>query len=547
MKRALLVAVALAMTSACSTDPQGGAPQASAADAAQMAQVITDRHLRRHMSSVPRTLDPTLSTDVQGQQLFDDLFEGLVHVDNKGEIVPGVARSWEVSEDGTRWTFHLDPKACWSNGEALTARDFVYSWRRLADPATASQAAEQLTPILNADAIIAHKLPTDQLGVRALDDLTLEVKLVAPTPYFLYLLTTNYLLPTPQSVIARYGSTWVEPGKIVSNGPFVLEESRINGAFQLRRNERFREADLVKLERVTWYPVNDESASTARYLAGDLDVTDRFGAVDLPWLRQQLGSQVMLAPYYGTVALGFHVQRKPFSSHALRLALNMAADRELLTGKLLYGIYLPAYTLVPPSAGYAPAQPEWASWPAERRHARARELYAEAGYSKHHPLVVDLAFPSSSAEQRRIFEALTAMWQVNLGAEVRLYSDEWKVHQNNRRLGKYDLFWDAWIGDYLDPLTFLQLWQKASGNNYTRYTDPKFEALVASAVATGDPAQRLRLYHEAEAIAEDATPNIPLYYYQSRHLIKPYVQGWMPNLVDRNPSRYLRLAAQPGG
>ena len=547
MNRKLLALAVMSLLAACSTNPQEGVPKVTAIDAAQVAQLVKDRHLRRHMSSVLRTLDPTLSTDVQGQQLFDDLFEGLVHVDGKGEVVPGVARSWDTSADGKLWTFHLDPKARWSNGDTVTARDFVFSWRRLTDPATASQAAEQLTPVVNADAIIAHKLPTDQLGVRAVDDLTLEVRLVAPTPYFLYLLTTNYLLPTPQSAIARYGSTWTEPGKIVSNGPFVLEEMRINGAIQLRRNPNYREADSVQLERVTWYPVNDEAASTARYLAGDLDVTDRFAAVDLPWLRQSLGSQVLLAPYYGTVALGFHVMRKPFSSRALRLALNMAVDRELLTGKLLFGIYLPAYTLVPPSSGYTPAQPEWASWSAERRHARARELYAEAGYSKRHPLVVDLAFPSSSAEQRRILEALTAMWQVNLGAEVRLYSDEWKVHQNNRRLGTYDLFWDAWIGDYLDPLTFLQLWQKASGNNYTRYTDPKFEALVASAVATGDPAERLRLYHEAEAIAEDATPNVPMYYYQSRHLLKPYVQGWVSNLVDRNPSRYLRLVALPGG
>jgi oligopeptide transport system substrate-binding protein len=470
----------------------------------------------------------------------------LLRLDGKGDVAPGVASSWDPSSGGSVWTFHLDPQARWSNGDAVTARDFVYSWRRIVDPLTASLAAEQLTPIVNADAIIRGELPKEQLGVRAIDDRTLEVRLVAPTPYFLYLLTTNYLLPVPESAISRYGSTWTEPGKIVSNGPFVLEEMRINGAIQLRRNDRFHDAASVWPERVTWYPVTDEAAITSRYLAGDLDLTDRFAVSDLPWLRERLGSQVLMAPYYGIMALGFNVTRKPFDSQTLRLALSMSVDRELLTGKLLNGGYLPAYNLLPGSKGYTPAIPDWASWPAERRHARARELYAQAGYSKQRPLVVDLSYPSSSTENRRAFEALTAMWQVNLGAEVRLYSDEWKVHQNNRHLGKYALFWDGWIGDYPDPLTFLQLWQKASGNNYTFYSDPRYEALVAQAVVTGDPAERMRLYHDAEAIAGDASPNVPLYFYQSKHLIKPYVQGWVSNIADRNPSRYLRFAAPPG-
>ena len=546
MIRSLAVVTAILLLSGCSPSPSGGGPAVPAADRAQVAELISSRHLRRHIQTAPRSFDPTLSVDVQGQQLFDDLFEGLVRIDGNGEIVPGVARSWDLSADATVWTFHLEEKARWSNGDPLTARDFVYSWRRLADPATASQAAQQLAPVVNAEAVTTGALPTDQLGVRAIDDRTLEVRLVAPTPYFLYLLSTNYLLPVPQSAIARYGSTWTDAGKMVSNGPFVLDEMRINGAIQLRRNPQFRDASAVWLERVTWYPVSDETAMTSRYLAGDLDVTDRFSMNDLPWLREKLGSQVLLSPYYGTVALGFNVQRKPFNVHALRLALSMAVDRELLTGKLMNGGYVPAYSLVPPSQGYTPVIPDWASWSPEKRHARARELYAEAGYSARHPLVVDLAF-ASSAENRRTMEALTAMWRANLGAELRLYSNEWRVFQNDRRVHKYDLFWDSWIGDYLDPLTFLQLMQKESGNNYTQYDNPRFEALVAKAVATGDPAERLRLYHDAEATSDADTPEMPLYFYQSRHLLKPYVQGWRPNVVDRNPSRYLRLAEQPGG
>jgi oligopeptide transport system substrate-binding protein len=524
-----------------------GAPAAPARDGAAHVAAPEAQHLRRQIDAFPRTLDPSLSTDVSTQRILDDLFEGLVTIDAAGSVVPAVASHWEQSANGLVWTFHLLPDARWSNGDPLTAADFVYAWRRTADPATASQSAQQLAPIVNAAEVAAGQLPPTALGVRALDPLTLEVRLVAPTPYFLYLVTNNYLFPLHEPTIRALGADWTRVGNLVCNGAFVLENLRINGAIQLRRNPNYRAAAAVQLQRVTYYPVEDRSAATSRYLAGDVDVTDGFAVEDIDWLRQSLGGQVLLAPYFGTVMLAMQVNRPPLDSRPLRLALTMAIDRDVLTQKLLRQLYLPAYNLVPPSDDYAPAVPEWAGWSAERRHARARELYAEAGYSARHPLVIDLSMPSGGADTRRLLEALTSMWRVTLGAEVRLSNSEWRVFQQDRRLHKLALYWSAWIGDYPYPLTFLELFQRSGGQNSGQYFRPEFEAAIAASAAGGDEVQRLAALKRAETVLNEDAPFIPIYFYQSRHLVRPYVQGWQGNVMDRHLSQYLSVQAGQGG
>ncbi len=535
----------LGLLAACSeraaTDASG-LPAGAARPAAPEAQ-----HLRRQIDASPRTLDPSLSVDVPTQRILDDLFEGLVRLDPAGNIVPAVASHWEHSPDNLVWTFHLLPDVRWSNGDPLTAADFVYAWRRTVDPATASQSAQQLAPIVNALDVAAGRMPSTSLGVKALDAHTLEVRLLAPTPYFLYLVTNNYLFPLHEPSIRAKGADWTRVGNLVSNGAFYLENQRINGAIQLRRNPQFHDVATVQLERLTYFPVEDRSAATSRYLAGDLDVTDGFAVEDIDWLRQSLGGQVQLAPYFGTVLLTMQVSRPPFDSRPLRQALTMAIDRDVLTQKLLRQLYLPAYNLVPPSDGYAPAVPEWASWPAERRHARARELYAEAGYSAAHPLVVDLSWPTGGAETRRLLEALTSMWRVTLGAEVRLSNSEWRVFQQDRRLHKLSLYWNAWIGDYPYPLTFLELFQRSGGQNSSQYFRPEFEAAIAASAVGSDEVQRLADLKRAESLLNDDAPFIPVYFYQSRHLVRPYVQGWQGNVMDRHLSQYLSVPAGQGG
>jgi oligopeptide transport system substrate-binding protein len=516
-------------------------------DAAMVDARVASRHLRRQIDMAPRTLDPSLSTDVPTQRILDDLFEGLTRIDGSGAVVPGVAVRWERSDDGLVWTFHLARDARWSNGDPLTADDFVYGWRRTVDPATAAEYAQQFAPVRNGLEVASGKLPLDALGVQAVDPQTLRVELTTPTPYFLYLLTNTYFMPEHAPTIRARGAGWTRPGFMVSNGAFMLEELVVNGAVTLVKNPHYRLATEVRLDKVTYYPVTDRSAVTSRFLAGDIDLADAFNVEDFGWLRQQLGSQVQLSPYFGTAMLGMYNPRPPFDSRLLRLAMSMAIDRDVLAEKVLHGLFLPAYHLVPPYEGYDPAIPDWAHWTTEARHAKARELYAQAGYSRDRPLVVEFSHQTTSDDSRRLFEAMAAMWRVNLGAEVRLASEEWRVFIQNRRLGKHALFWHAWIGDYPDPYSFLSLYSKSDGNNHPRYASDAFESLMKSAVTSADDARRLRDFRSAEQILNQDEPFIPIYFYQSRHLVRPYVQGWHGNVMDRNPSQNLWLAAGGGG
>lgn len=505
------------------------------------------RHLRRHIDTPPTTLDPALNTAIATQRVLDDLFEGLARVDASGETVPAMARRWTESADGRVWTFELREDARWSNGDPLTAHDFVFAWRRLVDPRTRSRSVQQVTPIINALAIASGEAPPESLGVRALGDHVLEVRLQQRTPWFLYLTTNNFLFPVHAPTILTHGAAWTRPGTLVSNGPFRLVSYRINGAVRLERNPHHPDHDSLKLDAVTYFPVTDRTAASARYLAGDLDISDAFQLDDLDWLRSRLRpGEVRLEPYFGTVMLGMHATRPPFDDVRLRLAMNLAIDREIITDKLLHGVYLPAWNVVPPVPGYVPAVPEWATWPAERRHARARELYAEAGYSRSKPLRVELAYATGDPQTRRTLEAISAMWRIVLGADVQLASEEFRVLLQNRVLGKHTLYWNAWIGDYPDPLTFLELLRKTSGQNFGKYVNERFESLLDQALASGDDAARARLYAEAEHLLNEDAINLPLYFYQSRHLVKPYVRGFRSNAMDRIASRELWLAPPEG-
>ncbi len=517
-------------------------PQTAVGSTVDAAARVAAAHLHRQIDQSPRTLDPALSIDVPGQRVLDDLFEGLVRTDAEGNIVAGVARAWSRSSDGLQWTFELDPAARWSDGSALTSADVVYGWRRTVDPRTASQSAQMLAPIANALAVAAGEQPPEALGVQAEGPHRLRVQLVEPTPYFLYLLTNSYLYPQPVGAISQHGDGWTRPGKLVCNGAFTLLDLRINGAIQLQRNPQYREASQVRLQRISYFPVADRSATTARYLAGDLDLTDGFNVEDIDWLRGELGSQVQLAPYFGTVMLGFHNRKAPFDDRNLRLALSMALDRDILCDKLLRGLYLPAFNIVPPYPGYEPAVPEWAHWPQARRLARARELYAAAGYSTERPLQAELALQQTSPETRRVIEAMIAMWRMHLGARFQLVGEEWRVYQQNRRLGKHGLFWNAWIGDYPDPQTFLSLYQAGNGQNHGRYESAAYEQALAEGNAIIDEPARLQALRRAEQQLNEDSPLLPVYYYQSRHLLRPTVQGFRGNVMDRHLSRDLWLA-----
>jgi len=514
---------------------------------ASVAAHIASGHLHRQLTQYPATIDPALSEDVAAYSIIDDLFEGLVRLDPAGNIVPAVAARWEISADGLTWLFHLRGEAQWSNGEPVTAPDFVYAWRRAVDPATAAVNATQLQPIAGAAAIIRGAAPVDTLGVRAIDAHRLEVHLAAPTPYFLYLLTNSWFMPLHAATLGRHGARWTEPGKLVGNGAFLLHSRSINGPTELRRNPRYREAAAVRLQAVTWLPLNDTAAATARFLAGDLDITDRFQLDDADWLAALPDNPLRLEPYFGSFMLGMHTGRPPFDDVRLRRALLLAIDREVLESRLWKGRLSAAYGIVPPMPGYEPQIPDWAREDPQARHREAQRLYAEAGYDRQHPLQTQLWYPTSDADTRRTLEGVVAMWRTNLGAQVRLSNEEWTVHKQNRQLRRHELFFYTWIGDYLDPLTFLALPLPDSGQNFMAYRSPVYAQALREAAATVDQGARYAAYHSAERILDADAVVIPLYFYRSRHLVRSYVRGWTANPMDRHASRDLYLAMPDAG
>jgi oligopeptide transport system substrate-binding protein len=534
MKR--LLALAAMLLAACT----GGNPDTPAPSSIQVGTTLAaDQSMTRALLGMPRSLDPTLLTDVDAQDVVDDLFEGLTTIGPNNDFVPGVASSWEVSADGKTWVFHLRAEARWSNGDPVTAADFVYAWRREVDPKTGAEYAQALSPILNAAAIATGKAPVDSLGALAIDAHTLRVTLVSPTPYLLAVLADSYFQPVPRAAIERYGDSWSRPEHMVSNGPYVLSEVIVGDRITLNKNPMYWRAADVRVTRVTYYPL-DEDVQLSRFMSGDVQFTSVFPASQFQWLKSQLGNQVMTSPYVGVQMLAFNMVDPPFAHNRdLRLAMTMALDRRILSDKLYQGVQLPAYCAVPPLPNYTQQLPVWASWSDEKRHAEARRLYAAAGYSAAHPLHVQLDYPSGGANVADFMDALAAMWRVNLGADVQPYQEEFRVLLQNLRLHKSSLFWNAWIGDFPDPFTFVQLAQKDFAQNFGQFNDPQYEALLAAAANEPDNAKRYTYFERAEDILNQEAVFVPMLYYATQHLIKPYIKGWHANLQDRMPTRYL--------
>jgi oligopeptide transport system substrate-binding protein len=508
--------------------------------------LAADQTLRRALDAMPRSLDPSLLTDVDAQKVTDDLFEGLTALGLDGRTVPGVAASWEVSADGRNWVFHLRPEARWSNGEPVTAADFIYAWRRQVDPKTGSEYAQALAPIVGALAIATGHAPPASLGVEAPDPLTVRVALNAPTPYLLFLLADCFMQPLHRATIERWGDDWTRPEHWVSNGPFIVTEVVIGNRITLARNPRYWGAATVRPTRVVYYPL-DTLTQVSRFMAGDIDITSIFPNSQFKWLKSQLGAQVVTGPYLGVTQMAVNMLGPPFGkSRDLRLALNLALDRTILADKVREGIQQPAFSLVPPLPGYRPQIPDWASWTDERRHAEARRLYAAAGYSAAHPLRVQVDYPTDEAN-RDLYDAIAAMWLTNLGAEVEPYNEEFRVLLQNLALHKSALFQNSWIGDYPDPFTFLQLFQTGFEQNFAAYSDPAYDALLAAAGQEADPVRRFGYFEQAEKRLNEEGVNIPVIYLTSRHLVKPYLKGWQLNIEDRMASRYMYLLEHAGG
>ena len=501
--------------------------------------------LRIGNGNEPETLDPQRVSGVSTANILRDLYEGLTGVSPRGEVIPAAAERWAVSDDGLEYTFTLREGLRWSNGDAVTAEDFVAGLRRTVDPSTGSGYASMLGVIADAEAITSRRLPPERLGVEVLDARTLRIRLVAPTPYLPGLLTHAAAYPIHRASLKKYGRDFARVGRLVSNGAYRLAEWTVQSRVVLERNPDYWNDVQTRIDTVIYYPTEDLNSELKRYRADELDISSAIPTSQAPWIRVNLGPELHLAPYLGSYYYGFNLTRPPFKDQtALRRALSMAVDREIIVEKVLHGVALPAYGWVPPGvANYTPQAPLWAGWTREQRHAEAQRLYAEAGYSDVRPLDVEIRY-NTQDDNKRIAVVIAAMWKQTLGVRVTLINEEWKVFLQNRRLKKVtQAFRSSWIGDYDEALAFAEILRSTHGRNDSGYVSERYDALLAQAALEPEPGRRRALLEEAERVALGDAPILPIYYYLSKHLVKPNVKGWQDNILDYHYSKDLRLEA----
>jgi oligopeptide transport system substrate-binding protein len=490
----------------------------------------------------PDSLDPHKARGVTSSNVQRDLFEGLVNEAPNGDLIPGAAESWDISKDGKTYTFHLRENGRWSNGEPVTAGDFVYGMRRSVDPATLSEYSFILAPIRNAEEVTDGSIPPEELGVKAVDDLTLEIQLANPTPYFLGLMThpSSYAVYPPN--IAEFGDRFTRPGNLVSNGAYQLVEAVVQSHIKLERNPYYWDNGSTTLDEVYFHSTEDQAAELKRYRAGELDVTYVIPKAQLPWIRENLPDELVIRPYLGSYYYGFNLTRPPFKDNLqLRRALALAIDRDIITKQITGAGEIPAFGWVPPVAHYAQQSMPEGAWSQAEREEEARRLYREAGYSAEKPLHVELMY-NTQDDHRRIAVAIASMWRRVLGADTEIVNKEWKVFLDTRtQKRETEVFRAGWIGDYNDAYTFAEYALSDTGLNDFGYASEKYDSLVKRAAAELDLDQRAAYLQEAERVLLDDMPLIPIYFYVTAKMVKPWVVGYDPNIMDHFHSKDVKI------
>lgn len=495
--------------------------------------------------SEPQSLDPHKGEGVPGANIQRDLYDGLINEAPTGELVPGGAASWEMNADGTVYRFNLQPNARWSNGDSVTAADWVYGLRRSVDPVTGSRYTFILEPILNAAKISAGELPVDTLGVRAIDDYTLEITLEAPTPYFLGLLTHSSAYTMHQPSVAAHGDRVTRPGNLVSNGAYMLDEWVAQSHVKLVRNPHYWDNASTTIDEVWFHAQENRVSELSRYRADELDITyTDLPVTQLDWIMENLPDDLVTGPYLGTYYYGFNMTQPPFKDNPeLRRALTLAVDRDIITSQIRKAGEIPAFGWVPPVLNYQGQQMPEAELSQQEREEQARRLYAEAGYSAEDPLEVEILYNTEDSH-RVIAIAIASMWREVLGVETSILNQEWKVYLDTRRQ-KIDtqIFRAGWIGDYNDANTFAAMFLSDSDLNDSGYNNPRYDELIDLAAAEIDLERRAGYLEEAERELLGDLPIMPLYFYVTTRLAKPWVDGLGQNIMNHHHSKDLRILA----
>ena len=485
----------------------------------------------------PEDLDPHITTGTPESRLMFALFEGLTRKNAATlEPIPGVAESWEISEDGKTYTFTIRDNARWSNGDPLTANDFVYSWRRILSPAFGSRYSYMLYHIKNAEQYHSAKITDfNQVGVKSPTPNTLVVELNNPAPFFLQLLDHHSYYPVHQATIEKfgdidtYGTQWTRMGNFVGNGPFALAAWEINKIVSVKRNPMYWDADAVKLNEIHFSPVVNLTTIERMFRSNQIHASlGTYIAIEkISWYKENQPEKIHITPGYATYYYHYNVTRKPFDDVRVRRALAMAIDRQKIIDKVTKGGQLPAYAFTPSDPnGYSPKAA------LEFNVEKARQLLAEAGYPNGEGFPSFELMYNTLENHRKIATAIQQMWKQNLNINTTLYNLEWKVYLKARENLEHDVVRAGWLADFVDPSNFMDLMLSYSGNNHSAWKNKQYDELVETAMTMKSEQDRYALYQQAEQILIDDMPIIPIYFYSHIHLVQPSLQGWHDNIMS---------------
>ncbi|HEY5895193.1 MAG TPA: peptide ABC transporter substrate-binding protein [Chthoniobacterales bacterium] len=493
----------------------------------------------------PKTLDPQLATGVLEYHVFTALMEGLIanHPTDQSLPEPGLADKWERNADASEWTFHIRSNAKWSNGDPVKASDFVFAYQRLLSPGLAAEYADMLFILTGAENY--HKGRTTDfgtVGAKALDDHTLKLSFVGPTPYLLTALVHQAWYPLNPATVLKFGkiddrvSLWTRPENYVGTGPFQLKEWKPNEIISVERNPNYWDAANVKLNGIEFYPIEDQNTEERAFRAGQLHKTNEVPLDKIPAYKRDNPGLIRTDPFFGIYYYHFNLTNPIFKDVRVRQALSLAIDRESIVENITRGGQQSATGFTPAGMG-AYKTPELVEYDPDK----ARELLKEAGYldGKGFPKL-DVLINTSEAN-RTIAEAIQDMWKQELGISVGIRNEEWKVYLESRTNLHYQICRAAWIGGYIDPVAFLRIWTTDGSNNNSGWSNKEYDALIAESDRTSDPAKRFGILRKAEAILLADGPVAPIYWYTRVYLLGPHVVNWNPLVLDNHNYKYIDL------
>lgn len=492
-----------------------------------------EQHLVRANDAEAATLDPAKAEGLPEMHILRDLFEVLVIQDRDGNITPGVAESWET-EDNKTFVFHLRKDAKWSNGDPVTADDFVYALRRAVDPKTASPNVWylKLTKINNIADVAEGKKQLDALGVTAVDKYTLRFELDSKVPYFVAMTGHTSMMPVHKANLESSDKPWSDPKQFVGNGAFLLDEWVVNERVELKKNPNYWDSDDTHLNQVTYIPFENQNASINRYAVGEVDITSDVPTHMAQKLQKEYQQAYTAVPLLCTYYYAFNTTRAPFDDVRVRQAVSYSIMRDVVTNGVTQVGNLPAYTFAHEyTAGFDATQPEYSQWTQKQRDEKAQQLLKEAGYDASNPLDFKLLY-NTSESNKSIAVAIASMLKNNLGAKVELENQEWKSYLVSRRQGDFDVMRASWCGDYNEASTFLSLLRSGSSGNFARYSSEAYDQAMESALSATTEQERQTFYDQAEQSLAVDMPIAPIYYYMQARLVRPTVGGFAKNNVE---------------